>query len=240
LNHAMAAPNIFLHFLPTGLLGLGIAALLAAMMSGVSASVTACSTVFTCDLFPLFRRESDADGKPVAVMRWAVLGTMLLAVGLGYLAMRFDSLVDATLLIFSVVVAPLLAALLLGVLWKRATGHGAFAGLIAGALAALLHHGLALPNGEARGIHGGWIAVVQHPPNELALHAGTLASGLVAALIATAVVSKLTKPRGVESAAVPVRAGESRKPAKAVWWRQPEAIAMAILIAAVAVCAIFA
>ena len=46
---------------------------------------------------------------------------------------------------FAFVNAPLFATFLLGMFWKRATGHGAFFGLLAGTAAAALHHGLTLP-----------------------------------------------------------------------------------------------
>ena len=39
---------------------------------------------------------------------------------------------DVLQLVFAFVNAPLLATFLLGMFWKRATGHGAFAGLVAG------------------------------------------------------------------------------------------------------------
>ncbi len=195
LNYAMAAPNVVLHFLPTGLLGLGLAALLASMMAGTAASLMAFSTVFACDLYePLLRRNSP-DENSVAVVRWASVGGTLLAFAVACLAMRFDSLLDAMVLVFAVVNAPLLAALLLGAFWKRATGCGAFSGLIAGTAAALLHHGLALPRGMQRGVHGGWIAVLHHPSSELHFSIGTAVLAFLVSLIVTAVVSLFTKAR---------------------------------------------
>ena len=64
---------------------------------------------------------------------------------------------DFLQLVFGFVNAPLFATFLLGMFWKRTTGHGAF-GLISGTVAAV-HHGLTLPEAPA-GIHGGWITVV--------------------------------------------------------------------------------
>ena len=49
---------------------------------------------------------------------------------------------DFLQLVFGFVNAPLFATFLLGMFWKRATGHGAFAGLLAGTTAAALTHGL--------------------------------------------------------------------------------------------------
>ncbi len=77
----------------------------------------------------------------------------------------------------------MLVTFLLGMFSKRTTGHGAFAGLIAGFAAALAHYGLTLPAGEARGIAGGWIAVLHHPAAILAQNAGTALCGIVANLI---------------------------------------------------------
>ena len=173
LDYAMATPYMLLQFLPAGLLGLGITALLACLMGGVAASVTSFSTVFTCDIFQAFLAKNAADKRLLAIARWAAVGGMLLAIGAACAAMRFNSLLDSLVLVFAVVNAPLFAVLMLGVFWKRATGHGAFAGLITGAIAAVLHHGIALPHGEQPGLHGGWIAVLHQPASDLALGLGT-------------------------------------------------------------------
>jgi SSS family solute:Na+ symporter len=238
-DYAMAAPNVLLHFLPTGLLGLGLAALLASMMAGTASSLMAFSTVFACDLYePLLCRNSP-DEKSIAVVRWAAVGGMSLAFGVACLAMRFDSLFDAMVLVFAVVNSPLLAALLLGAFWKRATGCGAFSGLIAGAAAALLHHGLALPQGAQRGIRGGWIAVLHHPSSELHFSIGTSVLAFLVSLIVTALVSLFTKARPEAELAGLVHSLLAQEPASATWWKRPEAFAIAILLAAIAVCAVF-
>ncbi len=205
LNEAMAVPNLLVHFLPTGLLGLGIAALLASMMAGAAASLTAFGAVVTGDLWPVFARKEAEDPKTVVVMRWASVAGLVLALGVALLSMRFNSLIDATWLITAVVIAPLLATLLLGVFWKRATANGAFSGLIAGAIAALLHHGLVLPVGAERGVHGGWIFVLHPVASELRLNLGTMLIAFVVALIVTAAVSAFTKLREVAELAAPAR-----------------------------------
>jgi SSS family solute:Na+ symporter len=48
---------------------------------------------------------------------------------------------------------------MLGMFWKRATGHGAFWGLLSGTFAAAAHHGLTLPksDGPWNWLHGGWL-----------------------------------------------------------------------------------
>jgi solute:Na+ symporter, SSS family len=51
----------------------------------------------------------------------------------------------------------LFATFLLGMFWRRATGHGAFFGLLGGTVGAALFHGVSLPVGEMSGIKSGWI-----------------------------------------------------------------------------------
>ena len=239
LDYAMATPNLLLQFLPTGLLGLGMTALLACLMGGVAASVTLLSTVFTCDLFQAFFAKDASDKRLLVVARWAAVGAVLLAFGAACAAMRFNSLLDAMLLVFAVVNAPLFAVLLLGAFWKRATGHGAFAGLLAGTVAALLHHGLALPQGAQPGIHGGWIAVLHHPASEMALGLGTAMLAFLVSLLVAAVVSLFTQAAQAEKLNGLVFSLTARPAANGAWWKRPEAAAAAILLAAIAVNLIF-
>ena len=240
LDYAMATPNMLVELLPTGLLGLGVAALLACLMGGVAASVTSFSTVFTCDIFQALLARDAADKRLLAVARWAVVGGMLLAFGAACAAMRFDSILEAMMLVFAFVNAPLFAVLLLAAFWNRATGHGAFAGLIAGAAAALLHHGLALPQGEQRGIHGGWITVLFHPSSEIVLGLGTATAAFLISLLAAVAVSAFTKARAPEELKGLVHSMVPKASAKAEWWKRPEAMAAAILLVAIAVNLIFA
>src|SRR5665213_2125969 len=162
LDYDMATPNILLHFFPTGILGLGLTALMASFMSGMAGNVTAFNTVFTYDLYQSYIRKGASDRHYMTVGRWATVGGILLSIATAYAAIAFNNIMDTLQLVFSFVNAPLFATFLLGMFWKRATGHGAFAGLIAGTGAAVIHHGLSLPIEANPGIHGGWIAVMHH------------------------------------------------------------------------------
>ena len=76
---------------------------------------------------------------------------------------------DMLQLVFAFVNAPLFATFLLGMFWRRATGHGAFFGLLGGTCAAALHHGLTLPAGRGPRVKGGWLGHVLHTyPSEMA------------------------------------------------------------------------
>jgi solute:Na+ symporter, SSS family len=239
LDYAMATPNMLPEFLPTGLLGLGITALLACLMSGVAASVTSLSTVFTCDIFQAFVAKNASDKRLLLAARLATVGAVLLAFGAAFAAMRFNNMLDAMLLVFAVVNAPLFAVLLLGAFWKRATGHGSFAGLLAGIAAALLHHGLAMPQGEQPGIHGGWIAVLHHPASDMALNLGTAILAFAVSLLVTMTVSLLTSATQAEQLDGLVYSLTARPVPNPSWLKRPEALAAAILLAAIAVNLIF-
>ena len=91
--------------------------------------------------------------------------------------------------------------------WKRATGHGAFAGLIAGTAAAALHHGLTLPAGAVAGVKGGWIAITATYPSEMAQNFWTAINAfmMVIALPLAFLVDDRSK-----DAATPTSAGPDR------------------------------
>jgi SSS family solute:Na+ symporter len=79
--------------------------------------------------------------------------------------------------------------------WKRATGHAAFAGLLAGVLAGLGHIGLTLPAGEAVSVKGGWLAIVHRYPSEMAQNFWTAIWAFVVCGLVTVAVSLVTRPR---------------------------------------------
>jgi SSS family solute:Na+ symporter len=245
LNYSLATPEALLHFLPAGLLGLALAALLACLMGGLAAGISAFSTVFTCDLYQPYIRpyihKDASDEHILAVGRWAAAGGMLLAVGAGCAAMRFNSIPDAVALALAVVNAPLLATFLLGMFSKRTTGHGAFAGLIAGTAAAVLHQGLTLPVGAHPGMHGGWIAAMHRYPSGLEQCFWTAVLAFGVNLIVTAAVSLCTRARPEAELAGLVHGLTPRaKTASGPWWKRPERLAAIILGAAIVASLIFA
>ena len=99
-----------------------------------------------------------SDAHYLWVGRMATVFGIAASVATAYVAAQFNNIMDVLQLVFAFVNAPLLATFLLGMFWKRATGHGAFTGLVAGTTAAALHHGLTLPAGAVAGVKGGWLA----------------------------------------------------------------------------------
>src|SRR5207248_2471852 len=130
--------------------------------------------------------------------RMATVFGIALSVGAAYLATRFNNIMDMLQLVFAFVNAPLFATFLLGMFWKRTTGHGAFVGLLSGTLAAALHHGLTLPAGAAVGVKGGWFGAIHTYPSEMAQNFWTAIFAWVTCFAVTIIISVLTRPRAEE------------------------------------------
>jgi SSS family solute:Na+ symporter len=155
-----------------------------------------------------------------------------LSVAAAYVANRFNNIMDMLQLLFAFVNAPLFATFLLGMFWKRATGHGAFFGLLGGSLAAALHHGLTLPRGATVGVKGGWLAVLDSYPSEMAQNFWTAIYAFSACLLLTIAISLLTKPRDEKSLVGLVYALTPREVStEAAWYTRPAPLGCAVLAA---------
>ncbi|TMI79805.1 MAG: Na+/galactose cotransporter, partial [Bacteroidetes bacterium] len=69
------------------------------------------------------------------VGKMVTVAGILFSICTAYIAKSFNNINDFLQLVFSFVNGPLFATFLLGMFWKRATGHGAFCGLLAGTAA---------------------------------------------------------------------------------------------------------
>jgi len=186
------------YYLPAGVLGLGITALLASFMSGMAGNVSAFNTVFTYDIYQSYIRpttnDAEADGKHyLKVGRYATIAGILFSIATAYIATKFGNIMDFLQTIFSMINAPLFAVIALGMFWKRSTGHGAFTGLLIGFFVALLHHGLTQPIGADTVFKGGWITVIHQYPVEMAQNFWTAIYAFTTATVLTVVISLLTR-----------------------------------------------
>jgi SSS family solute:Na+ symporter len=240
-NYDLAIPVMLLHFFPTGVLGLGLTALLASFMSGMAGNVTAFNTVWTYDIYQAYINKKGTDAHYLWMGRMATIGGVLLSIAAAYTVTSFNNIMDALQLVFSLVNAPLLATFLLGMFWKRTTGHGAFAGLLAGTGAALLHHGLTIPAGALPGIHGAWIANLHTYPSEMAQNFWTSIFAFSANSIVAITVSLATRPHP-ESELVGLVYSLTPKPIEThlSWYQKPATLAIAVLAMAIVLNLIFA
>ncbi len=195
LNYDMAMPMMVFHYFPTGLLGLGLTALLASFMSGMAGNVTAFNTVWTYDIYQSYIRRGASDAHYLWVGRIATIVGIALSVATAYATTRFNNIMDMLQLVFAFVNAPLFGTFLLGMFWKRATGHGAFWGLVGGTAAAAIHHGLTLAKGSAPGLKGAWLGLSHGYASEMAQNFWTAIWAFSACVVLTLSISLLTRPR---------------------------------------------
>ncbi len=130
-----AIPNLIGVLLPAGLRGLFVAAFLAALMSSIDSYLNSAATIVSNDFYKRFVDRDVSDERllkvgritTVALVAWAVIFAFLLT------AMSEKSGLYA---IFQTLMAffqgPAFAVLLIGVLWRRATGNAALISLLCG------------------------------------------------------------------------------------------------------------
>ena len=240
LDYDMAIPTLLLRYFPTGMLGLGLTALLASFMSGMAGNVTAFNTVWTYDIYQSHIRRGASDAHYLWMGRIATVGGVFLALGAAYVAGAFNNIMDLLQLVFAFVNAPLFATFALGMFWRRSTGHGAFWGLLAGTLAAAVHHGLTLPAGTHVGVKGGYLGVVHTYPSELAQTFWTAIVAWVTCFLVTILVSLATAPRPAEELRGLVYSLTDRPADESLpWLRRPSTLAALVLVLTLALNLVF-
>jgi SSS family solute:Na+ symporter len=229
-DYDQAMTTLMAQFYPSGMLGLGLTALMASFMSGMAGNVTAFNTVWTYDLYQGYIRKHAPDSHYLMVARFTTVVGVGLSVGTAYLASHFNNIMDFLQLVFGFVNAPLFATFLLGMFWKRATGHGAFTGLLAGTLAAAATHGLTLAENK-----GGWLGAVVHSfPSTMAQNFWIAIFAWSTCLVVTILVSLLSRPKA-EADLRNLVYGLTEIPhdADLPWYKRPLPLAAVVIVALV-------
>jgi solute:Na+ symporter, SSS family len=240
LDYDLATPNLLLRYFPIGMVGVGLTALLASFMSGMAGGVTAFNTVFTYDIYQAYIRRGADDRHYLMVGRLATLFGIAASVAAAYLCSQFNNINDFLQLVMAFVNAPVFATFLLGMFWKRTTGHGAFIGLAAGTLTAAIHHGLTLPVDNIIGLKGGWIAVTHTYPSEMAQNFWIAIWAWSACFIVTIAVSLLTRPKPREELVGLVYSLTPKVAvAKGAWYMHPVLLGVILLAATIVLNVIF-
>ncbi len=241
-DYDLVIPMLLKRFLPTGVLGLGLTALMASFMSGMAGNVTAFNTVFTYDIYQSYLVKGKSDKHYLRVGQLTTIFGIGVSILTAYVAAMFNNVMDFLQLIFAFINAPLFAAFLLGMFTKRTTGHGAFWGLISGTGSAAIVHGLTQPAGATSLIKGGWMGTVLHTfPSEMAQNFWIAIIAFSMALIITIVISLLTKRnktdeelKGLVYSLTPKVVDDSK-----YWYQKPTFLAIVVGIIAVALTIIF-
>jgi solute:Na+ symporter, SSS family len=168
-DYNLAIPALMQRYFPAGLLGIGFTALVASFMSGMAGNISAFNTVWTFDIYQNYLARNKSDTHYLWVGRSATVVGILLSISVAYLASsKFNNIMDMLQLVSGFVNAPLLATFLLGMFWRRTTGHGAFLGLLCGTVSAAVFQGTSVVQGNSPGIKGGWLGVHYHFASEMA------------------------------------------------------------------------
>jgi len=241
-DYDLVIPMLLKRFLPAGVLGLGLTALMASFMSGMAGNVTAFNTVWTYDIYQSYIVPGKSDKHYLRVGQLTTIFGVLVSIATAYVAAMFNNIMDFLQLVFAFINAPLFAAFLLGMFTKRTTGHGAFWGLLSGTLSAALVHGFTQPAGAESLVKGGWTGTVLNVfPSEMAQNFWIAIIAFSVALVATIVISLATKRtktdeqlKGLVYQLTPKTIDDSKH-----WWQRTGTLAWIVGIIAVVLSIIF-
>jgi SSS family solute:Na+ symporter len=131
-NGDIAYPTLVINLLPAGLVGLMIAALLAALMGAMSSVFNSASTLVTLDFYKKLRPDA-TEPQLVSFGR----GATAIMVMLGVLWVPFIKLLSSQLYIYlqsvqAYISPPIAVCFIFGILWPRLNGTGAISSLVVG------------------------------------------------------------------------------------------------------------
>jgi SSS family solute:Na+ symporter len=211
-----AVPYAMVYYFPTGMLGFGLTALLAAFMSGMAGNVTAFNTVWTYDIYKPYINRNATDRHYLNMGRIATVVGVLLSIVTAYLARGFPTIMNYVQVLHGMFLAPLFGTFLLGMFWRRTTGWGGFTGLVAGTGYGLITYLITLDSGLGASMaRAFWAWIV--------------------CLAVTIAVSLVTQPKPDDELRGIVWGLTEQKEAKEeVWYKKPWVLAVTVLAITVA------
>jgi len=145
INYDKAYPWLISVFIPIGLKGFVLAALVAAIVSSLASMLNSTSTIFTMDIYKPYINKKSSEGKLVSVGRItaavALVIAVLLAPFLGSIPQMFQYIQEYT----GLVSPGVLAVFIMGLFWKKTTNKAAIVGIILSIVVAFL---LKLPGAD--------------------------------------------------------------------------------------------
>lgn len=126
-------PNLILHLLPTGLVGLVVAGFVAATMVSIASMLNSASTLITMDVIKQLKPRL-SDSQVVRIGRVSTLGLLVVAVAWAPQLQLFPSLWQYLQAVLAYAVPPVVALFLVGMVWRGANADGAAATMVLGSL----------------------------------------------------------------------------------------------------------
>jgi len=214
-NYNLALPMLLGRYYGTGMLGLGLTALLASFMSGMAGNITAFNTVFTYDLYQTYLVKDQPDSHYLSVARWATVWGTLLSCISAYIALYFDNLMDYMQLLGALAIAPFFVVFFLGMFWKRVSATAAFYGILAGMVACSSEYIL-------------YRVGVLHFKTPMASNVWTSVWAFAGGVPVTVAATLLTSPPDITKLKGLTYAYSARLSPQGPWYRTPEFFALAI------------
>ncbi len=138
INYDKSYPWLISTFVPNGLRGVVVAALMAAIVSSLASMLNSTSTIFTMDIYKPYINKNATDKQTVRTGRLsafiALIIAVLMAPLLGNIPQMFQYIQEYT----GLVSPGILAVFLMGLFWKKATNKGAIIGVISSIFIALM------------------------------------------------------------------------------------------------------
>jgi solute:Na+ symporter, SSS family len=122
-------PVFIVNTLPHGISGLVIAAIFAAAMSNLSASLNSLASTTVLDFYAPMTGGKKSDAQLLRISRWCTAGWGVVLIFVAVLARQWGSVFTAGLTIASLVYGPMLGMFFLGVATKAATTRGVITGM---------------------------------------------------------------------------------------------------------------
>lgn len=133
-----AYPWLISSFVPTGLKGLVLAALAAAIVSSLASMLNSTSTIFTMDIYKSYIDPNASSRKLVNVGRLTAAVALIVAGFLAPLMASFDQMFQYIQEYTGLVSPGILAVFMMGLFWKKTTNKGAIVGVLISIPVALL------------------------------------------------------------------------------------------------------
>jgi len=134
-----ALPELMSLYYGPAMLGLGLTALAASLMSGLAANVSAAAAIWTEDIYRSRLRPHQTDRHYLAMGRAAAVFATVVSCFASFLDFYFKNLMEHVQLIFSIFGAPFWAIFLMGMMTRRITERAAVVAFTGGSLFALAH-----------------------------------------------------------------------------------------------------
>lgn len=123
--------------LPSGLIGVLVAALLSGLMSQVSGALNSISTIVTYDFYQRYHPQA-TDKQLVRIGRWVAAVALVLSLSLLPLLNSYESIFTGLNDIIAHIAPPITCVFVLGVFWKKASATASKYTLWAGSLAGVI------------------------------------------------------------------------------------------------------